>query len=91
VIEAAWMRLPSMQLLFIELLITEYLADQRVLLVEPRDVKVSGVHIPLVKPEISGLDLRFAVVNDHMAGFGTRTRQEHSGGNPRRNFSKNTH
>jgi hypothetical protein len=80
-----------MQFLFIELLISEHLAKQRVIVVEPCNVKVSSVHIPLVKPEISGLDLRFAVMNGNMAGFGTRTRQDHSGGNPRSDFSKTTH
>ena len=57
VIEQAWMRFPVVQFLFVELLITEHLAEQRVLVVETRDIEVSAVHIPLVKPDISGLDL----------------------------------
>ena len=61
------MRFPVVQFLFIELLITEYLANQRVLLVETRDIEVSGVHILLVKPDIGGLDLCFAVVNGNVS------------------------
>jgi hypothetical protein len=89
--EQAWMQFPFVQFLFIVLLVAERMADQPVLMVETRGIEVACLHHPLVKPDISVLDLRFAVVYRNMACFGTRTCQAHNCGNPRRSFYETTH